>query len=64
MLMEYGLLGGSETPDPRVAATFQGIFPDELMQPNALGRVLRKFFVMPLTVRQRHQSRLRGILGR
>lgn len=40
--MEYGLLGASENPDPRVAATFQGIFPEELMQPSAIGRMLRK----------------------
>ncbi len=40
--MEYGLLGAADTPDPRVAATFQGIFPDDLMQPSAISKMLRK----------------------
>jgi len=43
VLMEYGLIGSAELPaDPRVAATFQDIFPRELMQPPNINSVLEQ----------------------
>lgn len=49
--MEYGLIGSAEHPaDPRVAATFQDIFPRELMQPPNINSMLEqgKLFIQHL----------------
>ena len=34
-MLEYGLIGSVETPDQGVAATFHGLFPNEII-PNEI----------------------------